>query len=75
MKKIYKAGSFLSYIWEKISALVAPSGNHTKVGDTTIVNVFNINFGGSRGNSPPSITINGRLEEVKDSKYISNKID
>lgn len=71
MKKLYKAGSFASYVWEKISDLLAPSGNHTKVGDNTIVNVINI---GPQGNAPPTITINvGRVENVKDSSYISSK--
>ena len=42
MKKIYKAGSVMRYVWEKLSALMAPGGNQTKVGDNTIVNVVNI---------------------------------
>ena len=71
MKRIYKAGSFIGYLWEKLSALVKPNGNHTKVGDTTTINVINI---GSKGNAPPNINVFnlGRVENITDSNYTGN---
>ena len=67
MKKLYKAGSLISYLWDKISGLIAPSGKHIKVGDSTVIYIINV---GPQGNSPPNININvGRVEKVRDINY------